>query len=267
MAMPALKLVSEKPDRPSLREQLATLAQGRDPYLIRMWREALLEEEGTPRGPDSDSLAFPYVPFLPEQFGLGLTESSRVLDLGCLAGFGLFDFARRRARHDRPVPTMVGIDVDRESLALGAALAPAWTRPGQVAFHRATGEVLPCATGSFDLVIARSVLQYLKIQPALRELARVVRPGGLVLVQIHGLGYYLHQIARHLRRPLQAGYYGRALISGLIFSASCRQPEHRWFKEAAMTYGCLLDLCAALGLEPVWSNRDARRPLVLFVKT
>lgn len=267
MVMPALQLVRDRPDdRLVLRERLTALAEGQDEYVIRMWREALLEAEGLARGPRSDPLAFPYIPFVPEQFGVALDESSHVLDLGCLAGFGLYDFVHRRLREGRPLPRLHGVDVDAASLALGATLAQRWAPGGGVIFERATGEELPYRTGSFDLVIARSVLQYLQIRPALNELARVVRPGGLVLIQIHGLRYYLAQVARHLRMPLQAAYYGRALVSGMIFSASCLQPQHRWFREAAITERRLIDLCAGLGLEPVWSHHDSRRPLALFVR-
>jgi SAM-dependent methyltransferase len=267
MAVPALQIVPGRRTRwPAVRKRLERLAEGKDPYVVRMWREALMEADGIDRGPACDPLAFPYVPFLPEQFGLSLTEHSRVLDLGCLGGFGLFDFTVRREREGRPVPRMFGVDVDRESLYLGLALAQTWAQPGQLAFQYATGESLPYASGAFDLVIARSVLQYLRIQPAMRELARAVRPGGLVLIQVHAPGYYLHQLWRHLGHPLQAAYYGRALASGLFFSASCVQPVHRWFREAGMTYGRLLQLCRGVGLEPVWSNRNARRPLTLFVR-
>jgi SAM-dependent methyltransferase len=267
MSVPALHVVpQEHTEWPSVRERLDSLSEGKDPYVIRMWREALTEADGQDRGPRSDPLAFPYVPFLPEQFGLELTEQACVLDLGCLGGFGLFDFTVRRQREGRPVPRMIGVDVDRESLDLGVALSSTWARPGQLGFDAASGEAMPYASGAFDFVIARSVLQYLRIQPALDELARVVRPGGLVLLQVHALGYYLHQIARHVGDPLQAAYYGRALVSGLIFSTSCVQPRHRWFREAAMTYRRLLTLCSAVGLELIWSNRNARRPLALFVR-
>jgi len=250
----------------AVRGELDRLGAGPDPYMIRMWREALAEAEGQERAAHSDPLAFPYVPFIPEHFGLRLTEASRVLDLGCLGGFGLFDFTMRRLRQHRPVPRLIGVDVDPASLTLGAALSGAWARPGQLCFQRATGEALPHPSGSFDLVIARSVLQYLKIQPAMEELARVVRPGGLVLIQVHGPAYYLHQILRHLTRPLQAAYYGRALASGLLFGATGVQLQHRWFLEAAMTERRLLALGRSLGLEPLWTNHHLRRRLSLFLK-
>jgi SAM-dependent methyltransferase len=267
MAVPALELVPEEcTGWSSVREKLESLAFGKDPYVIRMWREALMEADGVDRGPHCDPLAFPYVPFLPEQFGLSLSATSRVLDLGCLGGFGLFDFTVRRERQHLPVPRLFGLDVDTESLTLGVEMARTWARPGTLLFERGTGESMPYESGGFDLVIARSVLQYLRIEPAMSELARVVRPGGLVLIQVHALGYYLHQIARHMGTPLQAAYYARALVSGMIFSTSCVQPRHRWFREAAMTYDCLLGLCRSVGLELVWSNRNARRPLALFVR-
>jgi SAM-dependent methyltransferase len=250
---------------PGLRDELDRWGHC-DPYLMRMWREALLEADGLERPRDSDPLLFPYVPVAPERFGLRLHAGSRILDLGCLGGFGMFDFAVRRQRRRHPVPRMVGVDVDGPSLALGAALARHWARPSQVSFTRSSGESLPFETASFDLVIARSVLQYLLIRPAIGELARVVRPGGLVLIQSHAPAYYVHQILRHAGKPLQAAYYGRALASGVLFSASCVQPRHRWFREAAVTGGRLESLCHARGLDLLWSTRDLRRPVDLFVR-
>jgi SAM-dependent methyltransferase len=267
MAVQALRIVPrERSEWPGVRARLEAVAEGKDPYVVRMWREALTEADGLDRGPQCDPLAFPYVPFLPEQFGLSLSQDSSILDVGCLGGFGLFDFTIRRSRQGRPVPRLYGVDVDSESLDLGAALAPTWCRRGHLMFTHATGESMPYEDGSFDMVIARSVLQYLHIRPALAELARVVRPGGLLLLQVHAPGYYLRQIARHLGNPLQAAYYARALASGVVFSTSGVQPRHRWFREAAVTDRRLVSLCRDLGLEMIWANRAVRRPLGLFVK-
>jgi SAM-dependent methyltransferase len=249
-----------------VRRELNRLSAGTDPYIIRMWDEALAEADGIERAPHSDPLVFPYVPFSPEQFGLRLSPESRLLDVGCLGGFGLFDFTVRRLRMGSPVPVMFAVDLDPSSLALGEALARTWAKPGQLTFQRATGEVLPHASQSFDLVIARSVLQYLQIRPAMEELARVARPGALMLIQVHGPGYYLHQVVRHMERPLQAAYYARALASGLLFSASGMQFHHRWFKESAMTDHRLMSLARSLGMKRLWTNHDLRRPLSVFVK-
>ena len=69
---------------------------------------------------------------------------------------------------------------------------------------------------------------------------------------------------RHLKKPLQAAYYGRALASGVLFSTSCVQPQHRWFREAGLTGGRLTSLCQDAGLERIWSDNGLRRPLMLF---
>jgi len=266
MAVHALRIAPREQPAvtwPGVRDELGRPGE-HDPYLIRMWREALAEADGLERPPDGDPLVFPYVPFSPERFGVRLTASSLVLDLGCLGGFGMFDFARRRQRRRHPVPCLVGVDVDPRSVGLGTALARHWAPPRKVTFTAASGEVLPFEEGSFDLVIARSVIQYLRIQPAVAELARLVRPGGLAFFQVHAPGYYLHQIARHLKKPLQAAYYGRAFASGLLFSTTSVQPQHRWFSEAAMTEGRLSSLCRGVGLEPLWSDGGSIRPLILF---
>ncbi|MER7249902.1 class I SAM-dependent methyltransferase [Kribbella sp. NPDC000426] len=73
-------------------------------------------------------------------------------------------------------------DVSAEMLH--AARARLWGRPGSrdVRLSLASIEELPFRSASFDVVIAAGVLEYVDIDRALPELARVVRPGGLVIV-------------------------------------------------------------------------------------
>ena len=83
------------------------------------------------------------------------------------------------------VPTrVVGLD-----LASGR-LSRARTRLGRGGFACASADALPLATASFDLTICAEVLEHL-LDPAaaLRELARVTKPGGRVLVSVPVVGW------------------------------------------------------------------------------
>jgi ubiquinone/menaquinone biosynthesis C-methylase UbiE len=103
-----------------------------------------------------------------------LQPSGRVLDVGC--GTGVFLDALSGDRHER-----MGVDVSEEMLAVAAERG--------IATRRAGADDLPFSPESFDLVVSIACLHHL-IDPrvvagALREMARVVRPGGSVLVWDH----------------------------------------------------------------------------------
>ena len=100
-----------------------------------------------------------------------------VLDVGCGPGTLTVDLARRVAPG-----RVVGLDVSAAPLAEARALAEA----AQVTAEFAVGDVygLDVADGTVDVVHAHQVLQHLTDPvAALREMARVCRPGGLVAVR------------------------------------------------------------------------------------
>ncbi|MGY1620514.1 methyltransferase domain-containing protein [Geodermatophilus sp. SYSU D00691] len=100
-----------------------------------------------------------------------------VLDVGCGPGTITVDLAVRVAPG-----RVVGLDVSPDPLAEARSLAA--SRDVDVTF--AVGDVyaLDAADGSFDVVHAHQVLQHLTDPvAALREMARVCRPGGLLAVR------------------------------------------------------------------------------------
>jgi ubiquinone/menaquinone biosynthesis C-methylase UbiE len=114
-----------------------------------------------------------WVPFLLPHVRPGM----RLLDCGCGVGSITLDLAEIVT----PGET-VGVDVDAGQLKLARAAAAA-RGLGNVRFEVASVYELPFADASFDVALAHAVLQHLS-EPlrALKELRRVLAPGGLVAV-------------------------------------------------------------------------------------
>ena len=147
-------------------------------------------------------------------------EARRVLDVGCGAGQEMIPFAATGA-------SCIGIDIERSSGASGARLFASQCPGTTVAFATAAAERLPFPSGAFDVVICRVVIPYTDNRQALREMARVLRPGGVLLLKVHHLRYYLHKLASGLRQrsPLSAIHALRVLLSGGLYHATARQPS------------------------------------------
>ncbi|MGL4554100.1 MAG: class I SAM-dependent methyltransferase, partial [Gemmataceae bacterium] len=82
----------------------------------------------------------------------------------------------------------VGLDVDLLALLAGASAWPAG-RPAP-AWARASVLDLPFADGRFSHVVSGVTLSEVPIRAALREVARVTRPGGQLLMTAEGPGYW-----------------------------------------------------------------------------
>jgi SAM-dependent methyltransferase len=65
------------------------------------------------------------------------------------------------------------------------------------------GESLPFANDTFDVVLCYSAHQYMDVRPSLKEMARVLRPGGQLQIVGGSLGTYakhaVHYAIRHRR--------------------------------------------------------------------
>jgi SAM-dependent methyltransferase len=115
---------------------------------------------------------------------LGLQAGERLLDLGC--GFGRHAFEGLRRGAD-----VVAFDYSLEELrqvnALFAAMAAEGESPDGAAGASARGDAhrLPFPDGCFDRIIASEVVEHLPDDAtAIRELARVLRPGGTMAITV-----------------------------------------------------------------------------------
>jgi SAM-dependent methyltransferase len=128
--------------------------------------------------------------------GLGLPANARILDAGCGSGRNMVELAH--------FGTVTGVELSQTSVALARA--------------RDVGEVIagsalemPFADDSFDLAVTLDVIEHLEDDlAALRELRRVVAPGGALLVTVpayqwlwSGHDEINHHHRRYTRRSLQ----------------------------------------------------------------
>jgi len=181
----------------------------------------------------------------------------RILDVGCGAGQTLL------AAGLAPGVLGVGVDPDRAALALGRS----WG--GGVRLARATGEALPFPAESFDLVVARVALPYMRVRSALAEFARVLRPGGTVWMVLHPFSMAWRDLLRHLRRLQLKGAFHRVhvLCNGLLLHAFGLQiPFGRKGYESCQTRGGMARALRRAGFQDVQFDHarafvaTARRP-------
>ncbi len=137
-------------------------------------------------------------------------QHRRVLDLGCGAG-------QTMLASDLPSQVWAaGVDVDFDALLLGQELA------APLAFVNGLAEALPFADDTFNLVIARVVLPFVRIRPALVEIGRVLQSGGELWALVHPPRRTWRSLraatrARDTRQMLHQSY---VLADGMLFHLS-----------------------------------------------
>lgn len=106
---------------------------------------------------------------------LGLPRERRVLEVGCGRGVALAPLLRGLGPK-----SLTGLDVDRRLLEIAAARLRGLSREHELALVEGDVRDLPFPSGSFDVVIDFGTCYHVARRAhALREIARVLAPGGL----------------------------------------------------------------------------------------
>ncbi|MGA7834677.1 MAG: methyltransferase domain-containing protein, partial [Acidimicrobiales bacterium] len=114
-----------------------------------------------------------------------LTPGMALLDVGCGPGTITADFARRLGEG-----SVTGIDLAEEVVALARELHPP-SDGAELAFRTGDVYALEFEDASFDVVFAHQVLQHLgRPIDALKEMGRVLKPGGLLAVRDSDFGAF-----------------------------------------------------------------------------
>lgn len=144
--------------------------------------------------------------------------AARLVSLGSgpVSGF------RWLAQHVEPTGRVVGLDAD-PSGALGQAGAQDQGRAERVHLVIGRAEAPPLRRGSWDVVLALDLLEHLDNDVAcLREMAGLVRPGGLLLVTVPAFPSLWGDqdiVAHHVRR------YTRPSLDGAFARAGLPSPR------------------------------------------
>ena len=177
-------------------------------------------------------------------------DAQRVLDVA--SGTAAVAIELVRADASRAV---VGVDQSPEMLAAGSERVAHEGLSEQIELREARAEDLPFADGEFDALTFTYLLRYVDDAPAtLRELARVVRPGGTVAMLEFGLprGVWRPLWELYVRVGLPAA--GSVVSSGWggvgrFLGPSIRDFWHDWPEPR------LLDAWREAGLTEVESRR------------
>lgn len=109
-----------------------------------------------------------------------LRPGERVLDVACGTGI----VTRLASQRVGPTGTVAGLDINPGMLAVARSVA---SPNVPIEWHEASAEAMPLPKESFDVVLCQMGLQFMPDKhAALREMNRVLAPGGRLILNVPG---------------------------------------------------------------------------------
>ncbi len=170
---------------------------------------------------------------------LGLPRPARVLDAGCGSGRNMVELAR--------LGPVTGVELSRTSVSLARARLLGDVVEGSVLD-------MPFDSDSFDLAVSLDVIEHLDEDlEALRELRRVVAPGGFLLVTVPAYEWLWSghdEINHHHRR------YTRRSLQRVAEQAGWKQTRTTYFNSVLLPVAILLRALDRLSTKTTESSLD-----------
>ncbi len=183
---------------------------------------------------------------------LALPRGSRILEIGCGAGLTTVALAQRGYLVDAVDTVRAMLDLTRQAAA-EAGLEK------RVRTSTADAHQLALPSSSFDLVLAIGVVPWLHALPkALQEMARVIRPGGYLIVNSDNRRR-LNNLLDPLRLPAMKSMRGR--VSRILQRFGLRQPLARSHGYSLKEFDSFL---ARVGFDTVKSRTLGFGPFSFF---
>jgi ubiquinone/menaquinone biosynthesis C-methylase UbiE len=190
--------------------------------------------------------------------GEAISGGGRVLDVGCNRGY---DLLRLSETYRSPDLRLYGLDVSRDDVRVAVERANSAKKPESFAFLLSVVEKIPFRDDAFDAIICSEVVEHLPDpDAALREISRVLRPGGVLALTTPNPGNRLHKLRKFLPGDIRAK------------TDEWREMQHEIDKNRRMAVGVNLphiselsakewcEKCRAAGLQVT----DVRRGSLLF---
>jgi SAM-dependent methyltransferase len=170
---------------------------------------------------------------------LGLPRPARVLDAGCGSGRNMVELAQLGA--------VTGVELSKTSVSLARARLLGDVVEGSVL-------AMPFDPDSFDLAVSLDVIEHLDEDvEALRELRRVVAPGGALLVTVPAYEWLWSghdEINHHHRR------YTRRSLQRVAEQAGWKQTRTTYFNSLLLPVAIMLRALDRLSTKPTESSLD-----------
>lgn len=188
---------------------------------------------------------------------MGIDRTARVLDMGCGTGLAARAIARREAFSGH----ITGVDLSPYLVAAARRLASEERLAEHLEFVAGDVRTLNFADGSFDAVVAHTLLSHVEDPLAvLKEAARVVRPGGMIGIFD---GDYASLTFDH-PDPVKGKAYDEALISALVTNSRVMRQLPRLLQAAGLELVASASyVLSEIGKADFWASAiDAYRKLI-----
>jgi len=159
-----------------------------------------------------------YAPWMPRVMGFKDFSGAKLLEIGCGMGTDLLQFARGGAR-------CIGLDLTPRSIEITRHRFALYGASG--VFLVSDGERLPFGDDSLDVVYSNGVLHHTPdTDGAIREIHRVLRPGGSAKVMLYHRNSINYWVEIILRRGLLGGDFLRGQSPEEIMSRCIEFSDH-----------------------------------------